>query len=521
MKKTNQIITPCVLLASLVCAGTALAQDYIVNLFDTAGEATSWARWWGAAVQTYEFDSTKDADSNPNSGSLKMIIQFDVAAHGGDNQFCARTDLPNVINGLSYTGLVMDVYFDPSSPQRPWGDYGGLEFGARYLDYSSAAFANVGVTTAGQWVHLVAPIPVTDANITNLAGIMIKMWSGDSGWGQTGDTILWVDNIKLLGSGGPPPQPSMSMGKVTSGLNLIASATGDNAQYQRQNIRTVGNGFSWVPRAFDPVTYTISIKEYPDKAHSGFQTHLFLAPERDLPYGPGDASVDWNATNAVFFQISVNDNGTGTGRFMYKTNQPGGNSMYWNTDPTAGGVGTLGDISSPSPVGPWSLAFDSLAGTITITEPTGLSTNFPMLSAAANALFNGPLYAYVGIQPNNTNNLNQAAVIAAVSMQSADPAFPSFETVFTGTTLDSAVWAVVAADASGVLSIPEGAVYALSWTLPDTGFKLQTSPTLSPASWTEVVPAFLTVVAGRRTAIISDSQLPAPGSGYFVLRKLD
>src|SRR5262245_46354640 len=63
------------------------ADDIILNTFDLDSEVAQWARWWGAAGQTYEFDGTVDADGNPNSGSLKATIRFDLAAYGGDNQF--------------------------------------------------------------------------------------------------------------------------------------------------------------------------------------------------------------------------------------------------------------------------------------------------------------------------------------------------------------------------------------------------------------------------------------------------
>ena len=100
------------------------ADDLILNTFATADEAAQWSRWWGAAAQTYEFDATRDASDDPASGSLKVTVQFDLATHGGDNQFAALRQF-NAVDGTKYTNLVMDLYWDPASPQRPSSGHEG------------------------------------------------------------------------------------------------------------------------------------------------------------------------------------------------------------------------------------------------------------------------------------------------------------------------------------------------------------------------------------------------------------
>src|SRR5881628_2200802 len=97
--------------------GLQAADDFVINTFDTAVEASQWSRWWGSAMQTYEWDGAVDADSNPNSGSLKVTVQFNVAAYGGDNQFAALRSFGS-LDGSQYTNLVMDLLWDPGSPQR-------------------------------------------------------------------------------------------------------------------------------------------------------------------------------------------------------------------------------------------------------------------------------------------------------------------------------------------------------------------------------------------------------------------
>jgi hypothetical protein len=491
---------------------------YIVNEFNEASEATEWRRFWGAAPQTYEFDPTADVNEDPNSGALKVTIQFDYAAYGTDNQFSALKDLPSPINGLSYTNLQMDVFFSQDSPQTPSGNLGRLEVGIRHTDWSQDYFFAMDVPLTNGWIHIVAPIPIAHEGIDDIAGITFKMWSGNAASAQTGTMIIWVDNVKLLAKVSTTvPSPVLSLEKATSGLHLFASQPG--GEYQRQGMRTVGNNFSWVPHAFDPVTYYIGIKQFPDKAHSGFQTHLFLVPEAGMASGPDDTFIDWNAAHAVFFQIANDTNGTGTGRFMYKTNQPSGNSMFWNDNPANGPVGTLAFLESPRPEGVWSVTFDNTTTSITITEPTGTSTNFAMMPAEAAALFNDPLYAYFGIQPNGTNNVGQYAVLDFVSTRSPDGSFPFVEDPFPGPELDPALWTVVAADSSGVVIIPPEAVYWLNWTLPDAGFGLQSSQIMDPGSWADLTPTIIRRVGEGKKALITTGLLPSPATGFFRMVK--
>ena len=94
------------------------AENIVYNFNDAA--SASFTRWWGAAVQTYEFDATTDANNNPSSGSQKITAVFNLATYGGDNQFAAQYN-PGSINGVDYTNFVFDIRFDPSSPQRSSG----------------------------------------------------------------------------------------------------------------------------------------------------------------------------------------------------------------------------------------------------------------------------------------------------------------------------------------------------------------------------------------------------------------
>lgn len=521
----------CIALLSIVLACglstpkvNAATEDYVFSKFDQASDAAGWINWWGVSEQTYEFDPTMDAEGNPNSGSLKVTIVFDKAAYGGNNQFAIRKDFGRTLNGTEYTNLVFDLRWDPTSPQRPWGDYGYFEYGFRNLDYSQTYVGAMNVASAGSWIRVTAPISPTLPKIDTIAGAHFKMWSGDPGWGQTGTAIFWVDNIRLVAITNTVqnPPPTLSITHPTPGLNLIASLpVAPNAENQRQNIRTVQTSFSWID-SFDEVEFSIDIGKYPDAAHNRFQTHLFLCTPNSLPYGPGDSTPDWNATNAIFLQIANNADGSAYARFMYKTNQPGGNSMFWNDNPATGPAGTLAVIGSSSPLGTWKLKFlyDAVAGSlVTLTTPSGSQTNFTMpvesVELFADHGNSNPLYAWVGIQPNTVGNIGQSAVINRVQIKRdvvlVDDNFSNG--------LDPLKWQVAAANAPGVIAVPADAAFWVSWTLPDSGFSLQSTANLAnPASWAPVtIPAIQ--ILDHKQVLLRSGSLPSPDAGFFRMLK--
>ena len=82
-------------------------------------------------------------------------------------------------------------------------------------------------------------------------------------------------------------------------------------------------------------------------------------------------------------------------------------------------------------------------------------------------------------------------------------------------------WTVLANDPNGVVLIPANAVYWLPWTLPDTGFGLQTNANLGLSSnWNEV--AYLSQVQPNptnRAALLGANALPSANQGFYRLLK--
>ena len=493
--------------ASLALNANAQVPDLILNTFDTADEAGSWARWWGAAPQVYAHDATVDAAGNPNSGSLKATINFNLATYGGDNQFAVLRSFP-VQNASVYTNLSFDLRWDPDSPKRPSGtDHGYLEYGFRVNGFNQSWLGGRAIPTDGQWIHFDIPIPPTLPNIGTAAGVVLKMWAGNAGNNLTGTATFWLDNVKLIAitNDTPVAPPKLSISKPQPGLNLVASHPSE--AYQRQSIRTAGTVPSWID-AFDPITYSVTISKLSDRAHSGFQAHVFLVPAANLPNGPDDSTVDWNAPHVIFWQIANNADGSAYSRFMYKTNEPGNNTQLW-------GSGTLAIIGNSTPVGRWSLSI-SPENNITITTPDGNATNF-VLSAESAAVFRNDdtrhaMYAWFGAQPNGAGNIGQEAIISRI--QITQDLF-DLDDPFTGPALDGTRWAVSAYSPPGVVSVPPDATAWLKWTLPDVNFNLQASEDLT--TWAASLLTPVQIIDHKRILITPSN--PGLPNAFFRLEK--
>jgi len=489
----------------------ASAQDVIVDQFaDESEVAGKWTRWWGGAEQTYEFDATVDADKKAGSGSLKATIGFDIAAHGGDNQFSLQHYLDTAVDGTKFTQLVFDIRFDPTSPTRPKsGDFGYLEYGLIPGDYSQLYLGNVTVSaTAAGWIHVSAPIDPAAPKLDKVIGVTFKLWAGDGNPAGdnrlTGNTVFWVDNIRLVAntSTQPLPPPTLSVRKPVPGLQLFASKPG--AQYQRQNIRTTDPSYGWVGNPA-PVTYSFTIADYPDGSGKGFQTQLFLVPGTGIP--AFETSPDYNEPDVIFVDLQNNADGSAYASFRHKIDQPNGNAMIY-------GAGTLGGIGNPTALGTWSLTMkDSSA---TLTTPSGSSTNFT-LPAGTVARFAGPLYAYFGVQPNSTANIGRSATFSRIQITGAGT---PIDDRFTSGPLDPVTWQGVAEDAPGILPVPADTAYALTWTLPDAGYNLEAGPGLATGLFIDVTARSGPIQIGtRKVALVSGADLPAASGGFFRLRQ--
>jgi hypothetical protein len=206
---------------------------------------------------------------------------------------------------------------------------------------------------------------------------------------------------------------------------------------------------------------------------------------------------------------------------MYKTNQPGGNTMFWNTDSSSGAVGTLCFLNDFSPKGTWSLTFTNNTH-IKLTAPSGAFTNVVIPTEAA-ALFNGKLFAYFGVQPNKVINVGQSAVFGRIQITGTTT---KLDDQFAGVqadpnsvpVIDPTLWKVVAADPTGVVITPSNAVYWLRWPLSAVDFIPQSSTNLNAGTWIDAGLTNILQVGDYHMVTIPASKLPG-NSGFFRLIK--
>ena len=471
-------------LGASTSVGLCQATDWL-QTFDTDTSTAPWKVWWGTVTITN--DATQNATTNiPTSGSMKYVAPF---VGAGGEQFMTfagfhygwQWDGSTVLDGSKYTNLIFDIKMAPdSSPGVGGGDLGQLTLGFTAPGWPSSGvpmLANYNIPlTATNWTHVVLPINPTTAGIQSINGIYIKMWSNGH---LTNTWTAYFDNLLLQAiptNAAPAAPPTLTLQKTYPGFQLMSTTTG--GPNQRQSIHSQTATMGWVGAAA-PVTYSITIRDYPDNAHPYYQTHIWLAPASGLPYGAGDVSADWNSTNLIFIQIQNLAGDNAMARFMYKTNVANGG---WGGQ--IFGSNTLAEITSPTKgiLGTWSLTFSNDTS-VTLTTPSGTSTNFTLPAASA-ALFAGDVYAFFGMQPNGAGNVGQDMVLSRIQIKGTAP---EIDDAFPGPGLDTGTWGVNATDANGLQVVTEDTPFWLLWTLPDSDFTLQSSVSLNPAqaSWSD------------------------------------
>ena len=421
---------------------------------------------------------------------MKVVFGFDAALDAsGNNKGGITLDLASPIDASSYASLEMDLKIAPGSAADSSGNSGYFQLVVRptpFYDWNPQFAGNV--STNDGWRHIrVAPLvqPVNDIN-----AFTIELYGGA---GLTGPVTFYVDNLKFTTTNAPPPSPVMAVERPIRGLNLIPTS----GQYQRQNIATVNStGYSWVGRP-EPVTYSVTIQNYPDKSHSGFQTHIFL-----VSGAPTDSGPDYSQPNVIFLDIQSQANGSAFAAFRYKINEPNGNTFLY-------GAGTLGGVSGTSPIGTWSMTFSEDTNVV-VTAPGGATGRFTLPAAAA-ALFADPLTVYVGDQANSGGGVGQIAVIGRFQIQSGSASILD-DNFLADSALDLATWRIVAGNAAGVQLVGSDAAFWLKWSTPDAGFTLQaTSNVADRNSWGTLTWSVPVMGTSKRILVYSltDTQDPA------------
>jgi hypothetical protein len=374
---------------------------------------------------------------------------------------------------------------------------------------------NIPAAAASGWVHVTIPINPAWANLDGANGIVFHKWINQQ-WGIAAwaTARVWIDNLMVQGTAAPPPPPTLSLSPAYAGLNLFGASGGNN---DRENIRTVDSNFSWVGQGSTPVSYSFTITNFPSAANPLFMINTFLIP---VPYDHtagtngtvgGESAPDWNEASCIFLDFENYSDGSGDWRFRYKTNAPGSNGSYYSD--------VLADLRDYAGVlGTWTVTFNNNTN-VTMTSPHNVTTNFVFSpdkvywwsDNSGNAL---PMYYYLGCRWNGSSQ-GLGAVVSDTSIQGAPETLN--DNFMADTSLDSTMWQVLAAYAPSIQLVPSSPapVYWVTWTLPATGFSLQSAPALngtwSPAGQTPLL------FAGEDKSLITTTGLPSASQGYFQL----
>jgi hypothetical protein len=500
MKKLLSLAALCALACS---ANIALAQDYIAATYDLTPDGTNQFglcnNLWGDSGPAYTLDGSKDGSNSLASGSVRMDCTL--AGTGGD-AFVSKYGFADT-NAYSFTNLEFDIYWSAASPQGNWyfgPFYGHLDFGyttdSGTIDPGQSF--DIHLADAGHWVHEVLPVPITVNTLVN--GIYMKMYCGGYGNPNAGTITYWLDNIKLTGRKPASTPPILSIEKSIPGLRIWASQIGND--YQREEIVTLNNDHhSWYGNT--PKSYSMTITNFPNQTHVNFQAHMFLIPLASMPPGdlPSNGYEDFHASNIVMVAIINAGNGTTTGRFMIKTNAS-------QSDGDMRTVGTLGVVTNAGgALGTWTVTFTDNTHA-SLTAPSGATTGVFSIPQDV-TLFQEPLAAYFGVDPNSTVDTGQSATFSHIKITGADPIDDTL------TTLDSFTWQVISMDPPGTVFVPTDSAYWISWPL-QSGFGLVTNASLSApsASWGSLGIAPTTIWTKAQTLISSTNLVPG-GKEFF------
>jgi hypothetical protein len=546
----------------------ALTADLTIDTFDT-GTGGAGINWGSS---TLAWDSV---NGNP-AGSLLVTASF--GTNGNDTPFmpymCLNAGNPwynaGSVDLSLYASLEFDIMYDPTSDIdiAHFNDLSTWDTslqnlnthalimqnyaGSAYMAGSTPGFeiavcgfgnqagpyiwsTNIPVAANGHWVHMSVPINPALSGLANQSGFTFHKWINKQ-WGIANPPVcrIWLDNIILKGTAGPPPPPKVSAptAKATPGLNVFFSTA--SSQYDRQSaVLRHTTGLSWVGHATpeNPVSYSFTIAGYPNSVNC--EAWMYLCPN---PVAM-DNAPDWNETNCAIMYIQGSATNA-TGFFRYKVGEVGGQDMYsgggiYTADPgTGGGItpesGKLAQVTNTTTgaFGTWTLTFTSdTAGTLSSPDGHTNSFTFPSYNATKFAEGNPvAFYIYLGGQANNPDAYNQPVVYSNFAV--SGPVGSAYsENFLTDTVLDTTnVWTTSAATGpKGVFIVPAAEAGALwmQWTLPATGYSLEASTTLTGGSlaWTSpsINPSLGMVNAVQQ--MVAPSEIPAGNTAFFRLIK--
>jgi len=475
-------------LAWAACQGRAQTpNDYIVNQFDD-GTTGAWAGNYGNAPITIEFDAAQDRGPGVSPGALKVIIDFNLCS--GNIQRDFERVISPTLDLTKYTKLHFSMKVDPSSSRL--SDWGAGAFGNMRPHIRLASWGGdsnlgsagggaqwIGTDAYGSWVDYAYTI---DQTLNNLATRQaMGVWGFDiwSGWGNcaapighTNTVTFWLDNIwfEFNTNTAPPPPPVLSLVKAgPSGVEIIMDDKAD--QWQRNAFVTpAGSSYIWTGQGGYPVTYSSTITSFPSyTTHAGFEAHMYIV--NGDTSGAGNTTygaTDWNSPDILIFRLE-NVGGGLAAQIQWKTNYPNANATNVPVR-----------VNVPSALGTWSVTFTDPTNGI-LSGPGMSPTNFTLPDEAVlNNFSPSSSYVQFGCFKNDgANDQHNMGIYGTFSRaQITGPSGTLIDDSFNGPTLtNNNAWRITSG--SAVQHIPPGTQWLVDWTLPATGYNLESASVIT------------------------------------------
>jgi len=374
----------------------------------SVGDITNvWGNWFGSAFSNVVWNAS-NVNNSPSNGCLQVNLNWTSGSQWVLHHVDYSQNLG--VSSLTYTSLVLDVRWDPSSVSATgtvgYATYGPLRFGVRpsgangTTSSSQDWFYTTNIpATDTNWVHLVIPLAANDPNQINWGELIMGADSSTTGSALNGPATLYVDNIRFIGplSVAVIPPPVLTLKPAIPGMRMFI---GSSANYIREGVITkqgTGESESWVGTGVNyPVTYSFQLLSYPP-ANIGI-TELAVLPEAS--FNPtsnfqttiyGNSFLDYQVSNGLYLAIApYNGSGAVTATVQWKVGMPSAN-------PT----NNVLIITNATAIGTWTLTMSG-PNSGSLTGPAGASGTFTISDPNVAGDFANPAVAVVLEDPNTT-----------------------------------------------------------------------------------------------------------------------
>lgn len=473
---------------------------------DVTDGLSSWAGGSPAASSTViSWDTNHDAGLGfTPAGSLKMTVDYNTSNSGWQEGDCQMA--PFTWDPSRFAYFDFDLYLEAPAGM---STYGGLNIFIINGSYGwvGLGFPGLNASMLGKWTHF--SFPLTALGLTSSHG-----WVFQAGGGMTNTITYYIDNIRVWTPATPPSIKSVARGGGTpGGAQVKMDLTGPANQWQRDAICVPAGqtDYSWYAKG--GVTYSFVITNFPDAAtHPGFDAHLYIVNQDTIP-GTGTGfnqtygGCDWNAADLVTVQLANGTNGGVDFTFTYKTNQP-------NANPT----NRMATLHASSALGGWYVYFGNDNISVTMSNSSGLTTNFTLPQEVADR-FNADIsWIQIGAFKNDGaadgHNDGASCTFSRIAMEGGT--FP-FDDTFGGPGL-TANYAWRTSSSSAIHWIPDGLGAWLTWTVPDDGYTATVSGTVT-GPYADAGVTYSYIQGDKRTAAVPTANLPGGNAAFFRLQK--